>query len=91
MIQGHSTNVVYGYAFQCGEKAVLIAWAPEVNNDRWALDLTKYPDSNKIQVFNIAGKPLTSDAVILGESPVYIVSGKNTIEDLINACKLSLL
>lgn len=84
-IGGVLTGEVFGYAFQCGPKAVLVAWAPEINQNRWALELPRESDSNSIRVFDLAGKELANDRIRLGESPVYIVSREQNAQDLLNA------
>ena len=64
--------------------AVIIAWAPEVNDDQWSLDLTKHPDFQEITVFNIVGKELARNTVTIGDSPVYIVGNKKSVRGLID-------
>ncbi len=79
------TGEVYGYAFQGGGKAVLVAWAPEINQNRWALELSGKSDTRPIHVFNLAGGELANNSIDLGESPVYIVTREQNTQDLLNA------
>jgi len=85
------TGEVYGYAFQGGQKAVLVAWAPEINQNRWALELPGKSDTRPLHVFDLAGKELPNDKIRLGESPVYVVSREQNAQDLLNAFTLLLL
>lgn len=92
-VQGRGTDAVYAYAFQCGGRAVLIAWAPApdsppwaaVNDSEWALEL---PGST--QAYDVVGVPLRGNKAVLGESPVYVVSEQLSASDLAKACRLVL-
>ena len=70
-INGKSTKNVFGYTFQCGEQAVLIAWAPNPENSSQTWTIEK-PDT--IQAYDIMGNPIDLQRIELGESPIYLVS-----------------
>lgn len=77
---------VYGYAFQCGSQAVLIAWAPTDDNrhSTWALDV---PDAAK--ACSIVGAAIDNKHIVLGDSPVYITDSQMDAQKLAQACKLA--
>jgi len=86
-LEGRSTAQVYGYAFQCGPRAVLIAWSPrsEIEDVTWFLEA---PEG--VQSYDIVGAPLTEKEVPLGESPVYFTRSKLAAKDLATGCRLGL-
>jgi len=85
-----STANVYGYAFDCGDHAVLVAWAtgieaaeePEAAKS-WALTM---PAETSAQ--NIAGAALEGRTVALSESPVFITSKTHSAAELTRQCGL---
>lgn len=85
-INGLTTDSIYGYAFQCGGKAVLAAWAPTEwqRGYVWTLKVPRDVDA-----FNIVGTKLTEGGngaeVILGDSPVYLVTDLMPVGDLAQA------
>jgi hypothetical protein len=85
-LNGVTTDNVYGYAFQCGRQAVLAAWAPtEWQQGRgWTLKVPRDVDA-----FNIVGMRLTEGGnakfVVLGDSPVYLVTELMPARDLVRA------
>ena len=86
-VDNHRTDEVYGYAFQCDGRGVLIVWAPNEDRDpaTWS---AKIPAS--VQVFNIAGGSLKQKQIELGESPVYLVSEELLAEDMGEQVQLQL-
>ena len=86
-LKGNDTTQVHGYTFQCGSRAVLIAWAPrsEIADLSWLL--TTPPG---VDAYDIVGAPLSTGAVLLGDSPVYFTSSKLQAKDLAAACRLDL-
>lgn len=93
VVQGKRTDAVYAYAFQCGDRAVLVAWAPApdsppraaVNNSEWALE---FPAEAK--AYNVVGTLLQEKRPALGESPVYITSTLLKARNLAQKCGLVL-
>jgi len=83
-MKGVSTDNVYGYAFQCGAKAVLAVWAPtEWQRDHaWSLKVPR-----DVEAFNIVGTRLKEGGngatVALGDSPVYLVTEQMPASDLV--------
>jgi hypothetical protein len=82
-INGLSTGAVHGYAFQCGNKAVLVAWAPEEwqQGKVWTLKIPRDVDA-----FNIVGTKISDGGngkkVRLGDTPVYLVTDLMSAADL---------
>lgn len=80
------TGGIHGYAFQCGDKAVLVAWAPEEwqQGKVWSLKIPRDVDA-----FDVVGTKITEGGngkkVRLGDSPVYLVTDLMTAEDLAGA------
>jgi hypothetical protein len=72
---------LYGYAFQCGGRAVLAAWADDAG-DGWTIAA---PDG--VEAFDILGNPAGRGPWALSGSPVYLVSTKLTAESLVNGGK----
>jgi hypothetical protein len=85
-INGLTTDSIYGYAFQSGAKAVLAAWAPTEwqRGYVWTLKVPRDVDA-----FNIVGTKLTvggnGERVVLGDSPVYLVTDLMPAGDLAQA------
>lgn len=86
-IENHRTDEIYGYAFQCGDRAVLIVWAgnAEFESVPWSAEV---PEG--VKAFNIVGVPLKQDQLELGESPVYLISEEIRAQDLAGTVKLRL-
>ncbi|HJN14319.1 MAG TPA: hypothetical protein QGH10_02450, partial [Armatimonadota bacterium] len=82
-IDGLSTFDVHGYAFQCDERAVLIAWKA-ASRFEWAIDVPE-----DAVACNIIGAPLTTGKAQLGESPIYVTTESMTAQELAGACALS--
>ncbi len=82
---GGEAGGVYGYAFQCGSRAVLIAWAPSDENTGAGWTLRAPAEA---ECLNIVGAPLTGTNAPLGDSPVYVVSDTLPAEELARACVL---
>jgi len=78
-------DTVHGYAFQCGGRGVLAAWAAEKDpaKPHWRL---RAPAASQIQ--DIMGNVQEGDTIALGESPVYVVSETLSAADLATACRL---
>lgn len=82
-LNGLPTDSIYGYAFQCGNKAVLIAWAPEEwqQGKVWTLKVPRDVDA-----FNIVGTRITEGGngkkVRLSDTPVYLVTDLMSAADL---------
>ena len=79
IINGQSTDEVYGYAFQCGHRAVLIAWAP--NPESIPVSWTVRPPDT-VQAYNVVGVSVEPNSIELGESPIYLISEKINAHDL---------
>jgi hypothetical protein len=78
------TDNVQGYSFQCGDKAVLIAWVTEAETRKLALDIPK-----GVKAYNIMGAPITTGSKIaLDISPVYLVSHSLSATDLAKYCSI---
>lgn len=75
---GSDVNKLYGYAFQCAGKAVLVAWSSPVTVDKGPLNLTPGVD-----VFDIMGNPV-SQLSAFGSSPIYLVSTSQSAAALAN-------
>lgn len=84
-VNGHSTRRVYGYAFQCGARAVAALWVTESEamRWRWTAELPK-----GARAFDIVGAPVRGSRVALSRSPIYIESSSMTAKELASACKL---
>jgi hypothetical protein len=86
-VSERSTGHVYGYAFDCGDHSVLIAWATGTEEagekETWALTMPADASAR-----NIAGAPLEDRTVPLSESPVFITSRTHTAEELGRQCGL---
>lgn len=76
----------YGYAFQCGNRAVLVAWAPEDAQSPEAGCVITIP--KKAQGYTIVGTPILERDLRLGETPVYVVSDRLAAKQLLEACRL---
>jgi len=84
---------VYGYAFDCGDHSVLIAWATGTEEAEeaaeveaaaaWALTMPAHASAR-----NIAGARLEERTVALSESPVFITSTTHKAEELARQCGL---
>ncbi|NIA14285.1 MAG: hypothetical protein GWP08_09395 [Nitrospiraceae bacterium] len=85
VVNGVGTQGVYGYAFQCGGRGLLAAWAPSDENPdaSWFL---KTPA--QAQIVSIVGVELPNETVALGDSPVYVVSSAMPASEIASACKL---
>jgi hypothetical protein len=69
-------NAIYGYAFQCGSRAVLVAWLTEsVRPPEKQISLAP-----AVNAFNVVGNPLSR--IVLSQSPVYLESTTLTAENL---------
>jgi len=75
-IFGSDVDKLFGYAFQCGSRAVLIAWAYPDTVDNFTLTL-----ASDVEVFDIMGNPV-SQLDSFGSSPVYLVSHSRSAVDL---------
>lgn len=82
---GREAKGVYGYAFQCGDRAVLAAWAldDETGGTQWRLAIPR-----SCRAVNVVGASMKGKEVALGESPVYITSGALRAEEVAKACRL---
>ncbi len=75
LLKGLPTDSIYGYAFQCGNKAVLVAWSPADGHHEhvWMLKIPRDVDA-----YNLVGTKLheggNGKTVVLGDSPVYLVT-----------------
>jgi hypothetical protein len=85
LVEGQSTESVYAYAFQCGERALLAAWIDETRADTPSLGIALPPDA---EAFNIVGLPLSARLISLEPSPVYIESRNSTAKELLKRCSL---
>ncbi len=74
---------VYGYAFQCGERSLVIAWAPAEDNQSSTWSIKAPAD---IKAFDIVGAPIDSADIRLGESPVYLASTALPAPELASGC-----
>lgn len=85
-LNGLVTDNVRGYAFQVGKKAVLAAWLPEEwrQGHVWMLKVPR-----DVHAYNIVGTQVheggNGKSVVLGDSPVYLVTELMTAEDLARA------
>ena len=78
-------KAVYGYAFQCGDRALLAAWAPDADgvSRTWRLSA---PEG--AELYDTVGNGIEAGQAVLGESVVYVVSRTLKAEDLARACTL---
>ncbi|CAL1520340.1 glycosyl hydrolase [Chitinophaga sp. MM2321] len=75
---------VQGYSFQCGNKAVLIAWVTEKETRQLSLDI---PEG--VKAYNIMGAPIrTGNKIALDISPVYLVSDSLSATALAQSCNI---
>lgn len=73
---------LYGYAFRCGDRSVLAAWAAEDEAELpWRLTV---PEGSTLR--NVVGAPISGSATTLGPSPVYVIDEARTPEELAAAC-----
>ncbi len=77
-IFGSAVDKLFGYAFQCGSRAVLVAWAYPGQVDGFSLTLAP-----GVEAFDIMGNPV-SGFDSFGSSPVYITSTSMTADNLAN-------
>jgi hypothetical protein len=84
-VAGHSTAGVYGYAFQCGDTALLASWCAEAQATAppWSL---RAPET--VAIRSLMGNPLAGGTVTLDVSPVYLTSTTLAAGDLAGACEL---
>ena len=76
---------VYACAFQCGRRAVLIAWADtEIAAEGWTL---RAPDTARLA--DVVGRGLPAGPALLGPSPVYAISEALSAGDLAKSCTLA--
>jgi hypothetical protein len=74
---------LYGFLFQCGKQAVLVAWADlEVVGPGWRLRCT----SGEPVSYDIMGNRIASREIVLTGSPVYLVSKALSPEALAKSC-----
>jgi len=71
----------YGYAFQCGSRAVVVAWTDE--DARPGLRLKRPPDG---EAHDLAGNRLPSGPCALSGDPLYVVSPQMTAAELAGKC-----
>jgi hypothetical protein len=76
---------VYGYAFRCGQRAVLAIWAPQDDSGSKTCGIAA---SQGIEAFDAMGNKVGAESIGLTESPVYVQSGSLTPEALIAACTI---
>lgn len=85
-MKGVPTDNVYGYAFQCGPRAVLAVWAPTEwqRGHAWTLKVPR-----DVEAYNLVGTRLKeggNGAVVpLGDSPIYLVTENMTAAHLARA------
>lgn len=78
------TDSVQAYAFQCGNKSVMIAWVPEEEKRKVSLST---PEG--VMAYNIMGTPIhTGSKILLNASPVYLVSHSLSATALAQSCKV---
>jgi|GEM_PF-326937 len=77
------TDSIYGYAFQCGGRSVLAAWAVPVDGLTKTATLM-IPEAAR--ACDILGNPLRAEQVVLSTSPVYLESDSLSAEALLAAC-----
>lgn len=78
----------YGYVFQSGPKAVLIAWAVEDSESNWTFKFDDDSLKEKTDFYDLAGKKLKKEQVKLTGFPVYLVSNELSASELVNKCRL---
>ena len=85
-----STAHVHGYAFDCGDHSVLIAWATGTEGAKGAEAAEAWALTRPAQTHaqNIAGAALEDRTVALSESPVFITSKTHTAAELTRQCGL---
>jgi hypothetical protein len=82
----HGNPFLQAYAFQCGKKAVVVAWVTEKERESWKLH---HPRG--VKAYDIMGKPLAeSSNAALGISPVYLVSETLTAKQMAAACRFQI-
>jgi hypothetical protein len=80
---GGAQDGLYGFLFQCGKQAVLVAWAdPETVGPRWRLRSS----SDEPVAYDIMGNRIPAGEIILTGSPVYLVSETLSPEELARSC-----
>jgi hypothetical protein len=85
-VNARPTTGVYGYAFQCGPRAVLAAWCVEgqAAAEPWLL---RAPED--VEASDLMGNRLPAGPVGLGGSPVYLTSTARPARELAEVCGLT--
>ncbi len=77
-----SSGKSYGYAFQCGDRAVLAVWAPKQKNES---ELLQWSVPKGVEVFDVMGNPVQGEKITISESPAYLQCTSLTAEALLAA------
>jgi hypothetical protein len=87
VVAGRPTTGVYGYAFQCGPRAVLAVWCSESQAAAgpWALRVPP-----EVYTCDLMGNRVPGASVPLDVSPVYVTSTARAAAALASACELEL-
>lgn len=77
---------LYGYVFQCGDRAAAIVWraAMAATDDVWTLSAPA-----GTQAYDIMGAPMHLDGLRLTESPVYLAHSELDAMALAKACRFA--
>jgi hypothetical protein len=83
--RGSPAESVHGFAFQCGNRAVLSAWVGERASAQssWGIEVPSH-----VKACNIVGAPLSTTTVELGSSPIYLSSNHLSAGELVEKCSL---
>ncbi len=86
-IGGYSTQGIYGYSFQCGQRSVMPVWATEAVAKSQSWRITIPPG---VQARDLMGNLLPTASVRIGTSPIYLVSDTLPADRLALACPVAM-
>jgi len=76
------TDGLFGFAFQCGTDAVLIAWATDDAAPGWRLATPDWANRT-----DLVGNPRPQPDLVLSESPIYVTAPGRSAAALRAACR----
>jgi hypothetical protein len=80
--EGRPVEGLYGYAFQCGRRGVVAAWADaELAGQDWKLRA-----GSAASLLDIVGRRIAGKEAALSSSPVYVL-GEGAAADLARSCR----
>jgi hypothetical protein len=83
--QGSPVQGLHAFAFDCADRAVLVAWADvELAGEGWLLTV---PDG--AETFDIVGRRVAGGSAKLSSSPVYVVRRAQPAKQLADSCRFT--